>query len=179
VDGLLTYSNAYFKVPAPLTRLFASPLLTETSLLPEIKDRFKSFIDHQHWNRLSTTQLTLTRTLCASSVFVLCVAGDTNLRQAIYDAWYMGAIPVIYSKQIVNVQSHFGRLRLQTADDVRDVVADFAFGMDPGDMLDNLLIMAQTGVAARKQQAIRVMVGPLSFDVTSCTQTRCHGPLQR
>jgi hypothetical protein len=58
-------------------------------------------------------------------------------------------------------------------------VADFAFGMDPGDMLDNLLIMAQTGVAARKQQAIRVMVGPLSFDVTSCTQTRCHGPLQR
>jgi hypothetical protein len=163
VDGLLTYSNAYSKVPAPLTRLFASPFLTEASLLPKIKDRFKSSIDHHHWNRLSMTQLTLTMTLYASSVFVLCVAGDTNLRQAIYDAWYMGAIPVIYSKQLLNIQSFFGGLRLQTTDEVRDVVADFAFGTDPGDMLDKLLIMAQTGVAARKQQAIRAMVDAFVF----------------
>jgi len=135
----------------------------EGSIPTKVQDHFMTAISHRDWNQLSKTQLALTLTLYASSMFVLCVAGDTNLRQAIDDAWFMGAIPVIYSKQMVNIQSYFGGLRLQTADDVREVVVDFAFETEPNVILETLLTMSQTGVAARKQQAIRAMVDAFVF----------------
>ena len=164
VHELLTYSNANDPdSTSSLTRLFASPLLVEPSMLPKIRDRFETSIDHEHWNRLSNTQLSMTLTLYASSVFVLCVAGDTNLRQAIYDAWYMGAIPVIYSKQLINIQSFLGGLRFQTSAEVQAVVADFVYGTPAAAMLNSLQTMLQTGVAARKQQAIRAMVDAFVF----------------
>eukprot|EP00045_Choanoeca_perplexa_P005842 m.48888 g.48888 ORF g.48888 m.48888 type:complete len:534 (+) comp13326_c0_seq3:153-1754(+) len=141
-----------------ITRLFASPFLDSPLLANMTYDRLQNPISHKNWNRLSSTQLSLTLTLYASSVFVLCVAGDTNLRQAIYDAWYMGAVPVVYTKQLPNIQSFYGGLRFQTQADVQAVVVDFPFGPPGTEMLDKLLLMAQTGVAARKQQAIREIV---------------------
>lgn len=143
---------------AELQHLFAAPLL-EASVLAEYQLKSMhtevTFADFSH---MPESKLATLMAVYASSHFVLCYAGDTNLRQAIYDAWYTGAIPVVQTQLLANLQITYGGHLFPSLEDVKLVVVAFPEGTSGDDVLSHLKELVATGAAARKRADIRELV---------------------
>eukprot|EP00045_Choanoeca_perplexa_P006906 m.60218 g.60218 ORF g.60218 m.60218 type:complete len:527 (+) comp13845_c0_seq1:177-1757(+) len=161
VEGLLRLEQKHMQAsfsPGLYQHLFATPLLNHTGVNHLVSSRYNDKVTHRDYDQLSTRKLSLTLSLYASSHFVLSVAGDVNLRQSIYDAWYMGAIPVVHEPSLASLQVMYGGHLFPTLDDVRAVVLAVPAEASASLVATVLEQAVQSGLADTMRAAVRAMV---------------------
>ena len=166
VEGLLHLELQHARNPARTggyAHLFATPLLSHEALNDFITSRYNDRVSHKDYDQLSSRKLSLTLNLYASSQFVLSVAGDVNLRQSIYDAWYMGAIPVVHEPSLASLKVMYGGHIFPSLDDVRAVVLAVPLEATASQVVAVMQRTVTSGQAETMRAAIRAMVDDVVY----------------
>jgi hypothetical protein len=164
VQGLLRLEQQHAQSPdGNYQHLLACPLLNHPELDELITSRYHDTVSHQDYDQLSARKLGLTLTLYASSHFVLSVAGDVNIRQSIYDAWYMGGIPVVHEPNLASLKVMYGGHIFPTLDDVRAVVLAVPTGATASYVMNAMQQTVSSGQADVMREAIRTIVDDLVY----------------